>query len=175
MVGQAQVVANVPGLTSLFVSNSNVASLPLDFVTCPVQSIALAVSGGGSNNINVTSGAAKTITATVLDTQGNTITGVPLTWSSSNPLTVGVSASGGVSTPKAGGGSVVASCTPPTCNIGLKPLLPIYPEGAVNVVVAPHHNQHNHAHRLRIEHWSFFFPGEQLRLGDRMHQPFDSY
>ncbi len=137
VVGQVQVVANVPGLTSLFVSNSNVTSLPFDFVTCPVQSIALAVSEGGSNNINVTSGTAKTLTATVLDTQGNAITGVPLTWSSSNPATVVVSSAGGVSTPQAGGANVVASCTPPTCNIGLKPLLPIYPEGAVNVVVAP--------------------------------------
>ena len=27
---------------------------------------------------------------------------------------------------------MVASCTPPTCNIGLNPLLPIYPESAVN-------------------------------------------
>jgi hypothetical protein len=137
VVGQVQVVANVPGVTSLFVSNSNVTSLPFDFVTCPVQSIALGVVEGSSNNINVTSGTAKTLTATVLDTQGNTITGVPLTWSSSNPNTVTVSSTGGVSTPKAGGGDVVASCTPPTCNIGLKPLLPIYPEGAVNVVVAP--------------------------------------
>jgi hypothetical protein len=127
----------VPGTTSLFVSNSNVTSLPLDFITCPVQSIALAVAEGGSNSINVTSGTGKTLTATVLDTQGNTITGVPLTWSSSNPATVAVSSAGGVSTPKAGGGNVVASCTPPTCNIGLKPLLPIYPEGAVSVAVAP--------------------------------------
>jgi hypothetical protein len=137
VVGEVQVVANVPGQTSLFVSNSNVTSLPFDFVTCPVQSIALTVVEGSSNNINVTSGTAKTLTATVLDTQGNTINEVPLTWSSSNPTTVVVSSAGGVSTPKAGGGNVVASCTPPTCNIGLKPLLPIYPEGAVNVVVAP--------------------------------------
>jgi hypothetical protein len=137
VVGEVQVVANVPGLTSLFVSNSNVTSLPLDFVTCPVQSITLGVVEGSSNNINVTSGTAKTLTATVLDTQGNTITGLPLTWSSSNPTTVVVSSEGGVSTPKAGGGNVVASCTPPTCNIGSKPLLPIYPAGAVNVVVAP--------------------------------------
>ena len=116
-------IANVPGLTSLFVSNSNATSVPFDFSTCAVQSIALAVVEGGSNNINVTSGTAKTLTATVLDTQGNTITGVPLTWSSSNPATVVVSSAGGVSTPQAGGGNVVASCTPPTCNIGLKPLL----------------------------------------------------
>ncbi len=46
VVGQVQVIANVPGITSLFVSNGNVTSLPLDFITCPVQSIALAVTEG---------------------------------------------------------------------------------------------------------------------------------
>jgi hypothetical protein len=137
IVGQVQVIANTPGITSLFVSNSNVTSLPFDFTTCPVQSIALAVTAGTSNSINVTSGTSKTVTATVLDTQGNTITGVPLTWSSSNPGTVAVSTEGVVSTSQAGGGTVVASCTPPTCNIGLKPLLPIYPQSAVTVAVAP--------------------------------------
>lgn len=137
IVGQVQVIANTPGITSLFVSNSNATSLPLDFTTCPVQSIALAVTESSTNSINVTSGSGKTVTATVLDTQGNTITGVPLTWSSSNPATVSVSGAGAVSTSQAGGGTVVASCTPPTCNVGLKPLLPIYPESAVNVVVAP--------------------------------------
>jgi hypothetical protein len=137
VLGQVEVIANVPGITSLFVSNSNVTSQPLDFNTCAVQSIALAVTNGATNSINVTSGSGKTVTATVLDIQGNTITGVPLTWSSSTPATVAVSAQGVVSTSQAGGGTVVASCTPPTCNIGLKPLLPIYPESAVAVVVAP--------------------------------------
>jgi hypothetical protein len=137
VVGQVQVVANVPGITSLFVSNSNVTSVPFDFVTCQVQSIVLAVTEGASNDIDVTSGASKTLTATVLDTQGQTITGVPLTWSSSNPNSVTVTSTGVLSTPNAGGANVVASCTPPTCNIGLKPLLPIYPEGAVSVAVAP--------------------------------------
>lgn len=135
-IGQAQVTANTPGITSLFVSNTNVTSAPLDFTTCAVQSIALAVGDNAATSINLTSGGGKTVTATVVDTQGNTITGVPLTWSSSNPATVAVS-NGSVTTTQAGGGSVVASCTPPTCNIGFHPLLPIYPENAVNVVVAP--------------------------------------
>jgi trimeric autotransporter adhesin len=135
--GQAKVTAHTPGLTSLFAGTSNVTSQPLDFTTCAVQSIALAVTGSTTNSINVTSGSGKTVTATVVDTQGNTITGVPLTWSSSDPGTVGVSSAGIVSTSQAGGGTVIASCTPPTCNIGVKPLLPIYPEGAVDVVAAP--------------------------------------
>jgi hypothetical protein len=137
VVGQVQVIANTPGVTSLFVGNTNVTSQPLDFNTCAVQSITLAVTDGTTNSVNVTEGSGKTLTATVVDTQGNTITGVPLTWSSSNPSTVSVSAEGVFSTSQAGGGTVVASCTPPTCNIGLQPLLPIYPESAINVVVAP--------------------------------------
>ena len=76
-------MAHTPGITSLFASNSNVTSQPLDFTTCAVQSITLAVTGSSTNSVNVTSGTGKTVTATVLDTQGNTITGVPLTWSSS--------------------------------------------------------------------------------------------
>ena len=56
VVGQVQVVANIPGITSLFVSNTNVTSLPLDFITCPVQSISLAVADGGSTTLNLNLG-----------------------------------------------------------------------------------------------------------------------
>jgi hypothetical protein len=134
LIGQAQVVAHTPGVASLFASVSNVNSQPLDIATCAVQSITLAVAGSNTNSISVTAGTGKTVTATVTDTQGNTITGLPLTWSSSNPSTVGVSTAGVVTTTKAGGATVIASCTPPTCNIGIKPLLPIYPEGVVDLV-----------------------------------------
>ena len=86
--GQVKVTAHTPGITSLVASNGNVNSQPLDFTTCAVQSITLAVTGSTTNSINVTSGSGKTVTATVVDTLGNTITGVPLTWSSSNPASV---------------------------------------------------------------------------------------
>ena len=87
--GQLQATADTPGTTSLFASVSNVNSQPLDFNVCPVQSITLAVTGSSSNAINITSGGSKTVTPTVVDTAGNTITGVTLTWSSSQPGTVG--------------------------------------------------------------------------------------
>jgi len=135
--GQLQATAETPGLTPLFASISNVNSQPLDFTTCAVESITLAVTGSSTNSINVTSGTGKTVIATVLDTMGNTIADVPLTWSSSQPSTVGASSSGSVTTSKAGGASVIASCSPPTCNIGFLPLLPIYPESPIDVVVAP--------------------------------------
>jgi hypothetical protein len=135
--GQLQATADTPGVSSLFASVGNVNSQTLDFTTCPVQSITLEVTGSTSNAINVTSGSSKTVTATVIDVAGNTITGVPLTWSSSQSATVGASTAGSVTTSKAGGASVIASCTPPTCNIRIQPLLPIYPESAIDVVVAP--------------------------------------
>ena len=95
-MGQVQVVANVPGETSLFVSNGNATVSARHHLPGAIDR--LAVTEGASNIVNVTSGTAKTVTATVLDTQGNPVTGLPLTWSSSNPATVVVSAEGAVST-----------------------------------------------------------------------------
>src|SRR5205085_9895810 len=121
VVGQAHVTAHTPGTTSLFASASNVNSQTFDFTTCPVQSIALAITGSG-NSVNVTSGSGKSITATVLDSQGTTITGIPLTWCSSQPATVGAGGSTTnncstnsndtltFTTSKAGGGTVIAAC-----------------------------------------------------------------
>ncbi|HLB89147.1 MAG TPA: hypothetical protein VJK29_15940, partial [Terriglobales bacterium] len=136
--GQAQVTANVPGVTSIFASVSNVNSVPFAFITCPVQSITLAVTASTATS--------KTITATVMDSLGTTINEVPLTWSSSNPAAISVTgsnssaSSGSVGTASAAAGhagaaAIIASCTPPTCNIGFQPTLPIYPANAVPMVV----------------------------------------
>ena len=135
--GQLKVTADTPGVTSLFATSGSVNSQPLDFNTCAVESIVLAVTNNSTNSINVTQGGNAVVTATVTDILGNIITGVPLTWSSSQTSSVGAASTGSVTTPKAGGASVIASCTPPTCNIGIQPLLPIYPDKAIDVVVAP--------------------------------------
>jgi len=129
--GQVQVTAKVPGVTPVFASIANANSIPVNFTTCAVQSISLAVTGG--------SGSSLTITPTVVDTLGNVIattaTGVPLTWSSSQSASASVSSSGVASAPSGGGGAtVIASCTPPACNIGFLPSKPIYPENVVQVI-----------------------------------------
>src|ERR1700722_10076836 len=124
--GQVEVTAKVPGLTPLFATIGNVNSIPINFTTCPVQAITLAVSNATSTS--------KSITPTVLDTQGNEIVGVPLTWSSSNPGSVSVSAAGGATGSATGGGAtIIASCTPPSCNSGILPSLPVYPENVVTL------------------------------------------
>ncbi len=126
--GQVQVTAKVPGLTPLFATIGNANSLPINFTTCPVQAITLAVTAATSTS--------RTITPTVFDTLGNQIAGVPLTWSSSNPGSVSVSAAGGATASSTGGGAtIIASCTPPTCNSGILPSLPVYPENVVTLFV----------------------------------------
>jgi hypothetical protein len=132
--GQVQVTAKVPGLTSLFATIGTINSVPIYFTACPVQSITLAVTSSSNTS--------KTITPTVFDSLGVQIAGVPLTWSSSEPGSVSVSSAGAATGSSSGGGaSIIASCTPPTCNTGfntgLSHSLPIYPENVVTMFV-PH-------------------------------------
>ena len=113
------------------------ASAPFTFTTCAVQSITLALDGAASNSVTVAPSGTLTITATVIDTNHNSITGTFLTWCSTNPssvsvggtnCTTGTTTSFPATAQTAGGGaSIIASCTPPTCNIGFVPALPIYP------------------------------------------------
>jgi len=144
--GQAQLSAVNPGITSVFASIANVNSVPIEVVTCPVQSISLAVTDEAGTDIIVPRGTGKSIVPTVIDTQGITITGVPLTWCSSQPAAVSTGTSNcatsaastqSVTTSQVGGGTVTASCTPPNCNIGFTPSLPVYPQQAISFQVTP--------------------------------------
>ena len=135
-LNQVEVTAKAPGVTQIFATIGTANSNPINFTTCAVQSISLQVTSS--------SGTAKTIVPTVTDTVGNIIStttnvsGLPLTWSSSDSASVSVSTSGVASGSSSGGGAtVIASCTPPTCNIGFLPTLPIYPENAVQLVLNP--------------------------------------
>ncbi len=128
--GQVLATAKLPGLTSIFATIGNANSVPVSFTTCPVQSITLAVTNSTSTS--------RTIVPTIIDSIGTTITGVPLTWSSSESAAVSVTSSGAATASTGGGGAtIIASCTPPTCNAGILPSLPIYPENVVNLFVAP--------------------------------------
>jgi hypothetical protein len=131
-LNQVVATAKAPGITPVYAAIGTANSLPLNFTTCPVESISMQVTEATSNT--------KTFAATVTDTLGNIVMApasqvtVPLTWSSSAPSSVSVSTSG-VATGTVVGGSaaIIASCTPPTCNIGLLPTQPIYPEQSEQV------------------------------------------
>lgn len=147
-LNQELATASMPGTTSLYATVGGVSSQPLQFTTCPVQSISLDVFGSPQSDTSfvLAAGSASTATvnATVTDSIGMNLTGIPLTWTSSYPhavSAVGISGStvyGGVGTIAgsiAGRAAVTVSCTPPSCNSGISPSMPIYPTSALTFQV----------------------------------------
>lgn len=124
--GQVEAAAHTPGMTQITATIADTTSGPVSFLTCPVQSINLAVNATGGTTISGAKGTNSSIAATVIDIAGNQIAPA-LTWSSSNTAVATVSSSGGVTSPNAGGATITASCISPTCNINLSPPQPIYP------------------------------------------------
>jgi len=126
-LNQVVATAETPGMSPVVAVVGTANSVPITFTTCAVQSIALEVTGATATS--------RTIAATVTDTLGNVIlspgltTPIGLTWSSSQPGTVTVT-NAGLATAASGAATIIASCTPPTCNTGFVPSLPIYPENA---------------------------------------------
>jgi len=136
---QVQVTAKAPGITQLFATVSGTTSIPYPYTTCLIQSIRLQIGGQGpaGNSITVNNGGSVPITATAVDTlyqyTGVALTSPPLTWSTTNPEVAAFSSTTNTSGSNSatarnnvGGATVFASCTPPTCNIGVLPGLPIY-------------------------------------------------
>src|SRR5690349_18104269 len=79
--------------------------------------MSLHLSGASDTTFNVASGTSETLAADVTDILGQPISNPAITFSSFVP-TAAATASGGasVSTPGAGVTTIVASCTPPSCN-----------------------------------------------------------
>ncbi len=125
---QVQVTARNPGITQLFASVSGVTSDPLDkpYVSCLVGSIMLQLPGSPGNSVNVNAGGSQTVQATVLDTLGNIVKSPPLTWSTTNSEVATVSNGTVSARQNLGEADITATCTPPTCNIGVLPGLPVY-------------------------------------------------
>jgi hypothetical protein len=150
--GMARIFASASGVSSTsFIQpqyknsqgTSSVTSPVLDFFeTCPIQSITLEVGAAGSQQTSQTTfvaskGTTVNATAVLTDVFGNTslpntyngivLSKIPLTWSASQPAVLNAAAgctqSCALSAPLAGSGSVTASCTPPTCNVGF-PFIP---------------------------------------------------
>jgi hypothetical protein len=136
---QVQVTAKAPGITQLFASVSGTTSNFFPYTTCLIQAIYLQIGGQSQtgNSITVNNGGGVPITAIAIDTlyqfTGVTLPSPPLTWSTTNPEVAAFSSatsSTGTNSATArnnlGGATLTASCTPPSCNIGVVPSLPIY-------------------------------------------------
>ena len=120
------------------------------FETCPIQNISLGLGPAGSQQNTQTSfvtskGTSQTVTAVVTDVLGNTslpnlngqpvLSKIPLTWTATRPGVVNAgtscATSCSISTPAPGAGTVTASCSPPTCNVGFPEVPPALAPGAL--------------------------------------------
>jgi len=109
--------ANQPGSSTITatISNSATASNAGFFSTCPPASIKLTAVGQTGNPINVSLNTPQPLTATVLDTNGNQITGISLEFNSTTPQTISAS-SGSILPSFPGSATITAVCLPGTCN-----------------------------------------------------------
>jgi hypothetical protein len=172
VLNEVQITAKTPGITQLVASVSGSSSAPLQYTTCFVQAIYLQINGQSlaGNSIIVNTGSSLSITATAVDSlyqfTGVPMPSPPLTWSTTNPevslfatTTNTTGSNSATARINSGGATLTASCSPPTCNIGLPgtnpsnpsevvPSLPIYASngilpnktqgyGAISVDVTP--------------------------------------
>jgi len=103
-----------PGSTTITANVSDAGSSAGFFSTCPPASIVLNVPPGAGTSVSVNPGFTQPLSATVLDTNFQPITGLVLNYVSTTPTTI----PGGSSiTPLfPGAASITAICQPPSCN-----------------------------------------------------------
>jgi hypothetical protein len=133
VLNDSEITGGIPGITQLYASVSGTTSNSIPITTCLVQYVRVRAEGETGNSITVNSGTSVPIEATAVDTLGYTLTKVPLIWATDNPEVVsfGTAANStgtnnAAARNNAGGADVTVSCTPPTCNIGIVPGLPVY-------------------------------------------------
>ena len=109
------ITATAPGTTSVSASIAQSASSAGYFSTCPPASISVTLPNGSTSG-TVTQGVPQNLATTVVDTNGKTITGLTLTYQSTNPIDITANASGTISAAFPGVASITAVCQPVTCN-----------------------------------------------------------
>jgi trimeric autotransporter adhesin len=112
---QTTITALQPGTTSITATIAQSASSAGYFSTCPAASVNVSLAGGGTKGI-VTQGVTQNLTTTVLDTLGNPISGLNLSYESTNPIDIGVSGGGAITAAFPGVASIYAVCEPASCN-----------------------------------------------------------
>ena len=110
-----QITAEQPGTTAITASIAQSGSSAGYFSTCPPASISVALANGATSG-TVSQGSPQNLTTTVLDTNGNTITGLTLAYQSTDPIDISVSELGQVTAAYPGAASINAICQPSICN-----------------------------------------------------------
>jgi hypothetical protein len=108
--------AQAPGSTLITGTIAQTSSNAGYFYTCPPSKIALSVASTGLTNASVTLNTPLALTATVTDVNNNVINGLALSYVSTNPGSIAVSATGGVTAQFPSNSAITAICQPTTCN-----------------------------------------------------------
>lgn len=108
--------AQEPGATVISGNISTTGSGAGYFYTCPPKSIALTVGTTGTVNGTVTPNTPQALSAVVTDVNNHIITGVPLSYVSTNPTNIAVNSAGSVTSLFPATSYITAVCEPPTCN-----------------------------------------------------------
>ncbi len=120
--------AATPGVTKVHASVSANTSPGVNFTTCPLVSLSLATTNGGTAPFSLAKGGTQALVATAVDSKNTTLTNIPVSWVSSQSFALSVAAT--TTTPQTatvtannpGTASFLATCTAPSCNIGLNPI-----------------------------------------------------
>lgn len=105
--------ANVPGKALIFASVSGTNGIATPLFTCSPAKITIAPA-----STSIAAKGTATLTPTIVDVNGVTITNIPLTWSSSHTLVATVDAAGKVTATSSPGLTYIsAACAPPNCNL----------------------------------------------------------
>ncbi|MGB6728416.1 MAG: hypothetical protein WBE74_21165 [Terracidiphilus sp.] len=110
-----QITAQQPGTTAITASIAQSGSSAGYFSTCPPASISVTLANGTTSG-TVAQGQAEGVTTTVLDTNGQTITGLSLSYQSTDPIDITAGTNGSISTLFPGTAAINAICQPGTCN-----------------------------------------------------------
>jgi trimeric autotransporter adhesin len=109
------ITAEEPGTTVITASISQTASSAGYFSTCPPKSIHISFADQSTKRV-VTQGVAQNLVTNVIDTQGNSITGLALDYESTNPIDVTTGGAGSITATYPGVATLTALCKPPGCN-----------------------------------------------------------
>jgi trimeric autotransporter adhesin len=108
--------AQAPGSTLITGTIAQTSSNAGYFYTCPPSKIALSVASTGATSASVTLNTPLALTATVTDVNNNVINGLALSYVSTNPGAIAVSATGAVTAAFPSNSAITAICQPTTCN-----------------------------------------------------------
>lgn len=112
---QVTITAEQPGTTAITASVAQSGSSAGYFSTCPPKSISVTLANGTTSG-TITEGTTQNLTTVITDTNGKTITGLALTYQSTDPIDISASSTGSITTSFPGVASVYAICQPPGCN-----------------------------------------------------------